>query len=105
MTKFERYFAYIFYFIATLTVTGCLTLGWYMSPLGLGFATWPEANRDLLQHIYAASYFVGIPAILIAQAASPVLFIYRKRKAAYLIPAISIILFLACITFILSNLG
>ena len=64
MTKNNQRFAYILYFIVTSIAAACLALGWYMSPLGLGFAAWPEANRNLLEYLYKASYFVGIPAIL-----------------------------------------
>ena len=52
MTKNNQRFAYILYFIVTSIAAACLALGWYMSPLGLGFAAWPEANRNLLEHLY-----------------------------------------------------
>jgi hypothetical protein len=103
MTENNQRAAYIFYFTATSIMVGCLAFGWFMSPLGLGFATWPEGHRDLLEGVYALSYYAGIPAILIAQVISPILFAYRKRKAAYWVPAASIALFLACVALILAR--
>ncbi len=105
MTKSNQRMAYILYIIATSIVAFCLAFVWYMSPLGLGFATWPERHRDLLEYVYAGSYYMGIPEIVIAQIISPVLFKYGKRKAAYWLPAISISLFLTCVMLILSNLN
>jgi len=105
MTKNNQRFAYILYFIATSIAAACLALGWYITPLGLGFAAWPEANRNLLEHLYKASYFVGIPAILIAQVLSLVLFIYGKRKTAFGLPAGALGLFLICVGLILSNIN
>ncbi|ESQ84973.1 hypothetical protein [Asticcacaulis benevestitus] len=103
MTESNQRTAYIFYIVFTSILVACLAFVWFMSPLGLGFARWPE--RELLQSIYAGSYYAGIPAILIAKVISPVLFAYRKRKAAYGVPAISIAVFLICVTLILSNVN
>ena len=105
MTKTDQRVAYALYFVATSVVTGCLAVVWYLSPLGLGFKSWPEANRDVLEHLYQASYWAGIPAILIAPGLSLVLFIFRNQKGAYWLPAVSIGLFLTCIVTLMSNLN
>jgi len=105
LTKAYQFFPYILYFIVSLALALCLALVWYMSPLGMGFAHWPQDHRDLLQHIYMMSYFIGIPAVLIAQIASPILFAFKKQRAAYWVPAVAIALFVACIAAILSNIG
>jgi len=105
MTENNQRGIYIIYFIVTLVMTICLALAWYMSPLGLGFAAWPEANRKLLEHIYTASYFIGIPTIVIVQVLSPILFINGKRKAAFWLPAGALGLFLMCIGLILSSVN
>ena len=105
MTENTQRAAYVFYFVITSIAVAFLAFFWLMSPLGLGFASWPAGNRNLLQSIYGISYYAGIPAILIAQVISPILFAYRKRKAAYWVPAISIALFLTCAVLILSNMN
>ncbi len=105
MTKTDQCAAYALYFIATSVVTSCLAIGWYMSPLGLGFQTWPEPHRGLLINLYQASYFMGIPAILIVQGLSLVLFIFKKPKAAYWLPVVSTAAFLTCVVSILPNLS
>ena len=105
MTKSYQFFPYVLYFIASLALALCLALVWYMSPLGMGFAHWPEDHRELLKRIYMASYFIGIPAVLIAQIASPILFAFKKQRAAYWVPAVAIALFVAGIATILSNIG
>jgi hypothetical protein len=105
MTENNQRTAYVFYFVSTSMAVACLAFVWFISPLGFGFAIWPVANRELLEHVYAGSYYIGIPAILIAQITSLVLFIYKKRRAAYWTPVVSISLFLICIVSILSNPG
>jgi len=105
MTENLQRTTYIIFVGVTSIVSVFLAIIWFMSPLGLGFVTWPEAHRDLFEQIYRVSYFGGIPAILIAQIASPFLFAFRKRRMAYWVPAVAITLLVACMTAVISYLG
>lgn len=51
MTENNQRAAYIFYLVFTSIAVAFFAFGWIMSPLGLGFAIWPETNRDLLESV------------------------------------------------------
>ena len=94
---------YTCFFIATSILSVLLAVICYMSHLGLGFANWPndQALSKVLSSCYTISYFIRIPALILAQIGSLALYGFRNSKAAYLLPAINVIIFLALISPIL----
>jgi hypothetical protein len=86
-----------FWMLTTLVALVC-ALAWYFLPLGLGFQDGPTnpTTKRVALTIFAVSYFVGIPALLLGQVLSAVLWFYRRTRDAYLIPLLSIGSFLLC---------
>ena len=85
-------------FIALTSALAIVLAGiWYVTPLGFGFARWPsdETIRRAIFAIYWATYFVGIPMLLISQVVSIILFALGLRKAAFFPPIISLGLFVS----------
>lgn len=83
-------FPYALYWFLTTALALAIGLVWYMSPLGLGFNGHPGR---LAYSVYWATYFVGIPALLLAQLASLMLALLHKQRAAYVLPAVALVLF------------
>jgi len=87
------------FLIFTTLFAVVFAFGWYLSPLGVGFQDGPTnpGAKKIALAIYALSYFVGIPALLIGQVVSPVLWFYKHFKGAYIVPLVSISSFLLCV--------
>lgn len=80
---------------------------WYMSPLALGFAiqsTDPQkAEWGII--LYKASYFIGIPVLLVTQPVALFLAHNGRRRAALLISLVSASAFAICAGLVLYLLG
>jgi hypothetical protein len=76
------------FFIVTTLIAIVFGIGWYMSPLALGFADWPAdpVTREWAERAYHFSYFAGIPMLIAGQVASVVLNARGMYRAAYLVP-------------------
>jgi hypothetical protein len=97
---------FAWYWAITTVVACCAAFVWYISPLGIGFADWPdEPLRSVVQAVYLGSYFVGIPALLGGQLLSLGLAVFRKRRAAFIVPAISLGLFFTSVAFVMTFVG
>ena len=83
--------------LTTLVAFVCAIVG-VLLPLGLGFQDGPTnpVTRKIALTLFAIAFYVGIPALLIGQPLSAMLWFYRRRRAAYAIPMMSIGLFLLC---------
>ncbi|MBN9083107.1 MAG: hypothetical protein BGP04_02785 [Rhizobiales bacterium 62-17] len=94
---------YIAAMIAIGIVFGFL---WYMSPFALGFAQWPTdpqtKHRAML--LYQASFYAGIPMVLLAPFVAMGLNAKGFRRTAIVIPLASLLAFSACVTLVLSLL-
>ncbi len=80
---------------------------WYMSPLGLGFMQWPkeEPTRSIVIWTMNASYFFGIPALILGHGAAWFFACRRKYKMALSISGVAVTFFVAAIAIVLSNLS
>lgn len=59
---------------------------WYLSPLGLAFAMTVEGEaRALLLQVHWLSYFIGLPAVIAAWVATPLLWKANRRLLALLL--------------------
>ena len=83
--------------LTTLVAVVCAFV-WYFVPLGLGFQEGPAnpVTRRVALTIFGVSYFVGIPALLIGQILSAILWFYRRPRDAYIVPLLSIGSFMLC---------
>ena len=92
------------YWVATTLVAAGIAFLWWMSPVGLGFAQWPsEPIKSIVMSVYQASYFVGIPLLIITQGIAAGLAKLRLRRWAFALPAISITAFSAVASFVLAH--
>ncbi|MEO3999555.1 hypothetical protein [Mesorhizobium sp. CAU 1732] len=91
------------FFIVTTLIAIVFGIGWYMSPLALGFADGPAdpVTRDWAERAYHLSYFVGIPMLIAGQIASAVLNAKGMYRLAYLVPSASILLFAGSVAAVL----
>jgi hypothetical protein len=86
------------FLLLTTLLAGIFAVVWGLSPLGFGFAAGP-ANptiKKIAVAMISFSYFVGIPTLLIGQIASPILWFCGRTRGAYVVPTLSIGLFLFC---------
>ncbi|RJL10868.1 hypothetical protein [Paracoccus siganidrum] len=95
------------YLAATTLVAVLICLAWFMSPLGLGFAEWPEdpGQRRLALRLFEISYHLGLPVLIVTQLASAWLAARGRRKLAFLLPAMSIGSFGILIKLFLAQMG
>jgi len=72
---------------------------WYMSPLALGFASWPShpVLAGLARGAFQASYDVGIPAMLTSPVIGIVLALSGRHVAARRVVRITFASFAACV--------
>ena len=95
---------FTFFWLATTFVAFGMAFAWLVSPLGLGFGQWPsEPSLSVVMAVFHASYFVGVPLLLVAQGVSIGLAKFRRWRWAFAVPAISITLFVAMAGFVLSQ--
>jgi hypothetical protein len=91
---------YLAFLLLTTLLAGVFAFVWSLSALGFGFVDGP-ANptiKKIALATIAASYFVGMPALLIGQAASPILWFFGRTRGAYVVPLLSMGSFLLCAT-------
>ena len=95
---------FLWYWLFATLVVLFLTFLWAMSPLGIGFQIVPENEvlATLLLSAYHASFFIGIPALLIAHIASGLFGFYGKQKLGFRLSFWSIIIFTTSIVAISS---
>ncbi|WP_147457586.1 hypothetical protein [Paracoccus alkanivorans] len=74
------------FLVLSATLLGAI---WFMSPVGLGFASWPdqEISREKAHLIFSISYFIGLPALVIGQLLSIVVIFKARPKIALAISA------------------
>jgi hypothetical protein len=61
-----------------------------MSPLGLGFKTWPDgAHGQVVLALFQVSYFGGIGAVLLSLFIAPILFALGRTRLAIWSPVIA----------------
>ena len=91
-----------FFMLTTLIAVVCAFV-WYFAPLGLGFREGPATllTRRVAAIVFAVSWFGGIPALLIGQVLSAILMALGRTRYAYIIPLLSIGLFLLCAAIVL----
>lgn len=91
----QQYFDFLM--LTTLVALVC-AISWYVMPIGLGFQDGPTnpATRRIAATIFAVSYFVGLPALLLGQIISAILWFCCLARAAYIVPVLSIGSFLLC---------
>lgn len=71
---------------------------WLMSPLGIGFnanPNIPESTISLGEKLYAVSYFLGIPSLIITQIIAGVMGYKGCIKTAVVLSVLSIIIFMS----------
>lgn len=80
---------------------------WYMSPLALGFASHPidPQSAQWIPVLYKASYFIGIPMLLISQPLALFLAHKGRRTAALLVSLGAALIFGACAGAVLYLVG
>jgi hypothetical protein len=80
-----EYFAFL---LLTTVLAGTLAFFWGLSPLGFGFAAGPSNPmiKKIAVVLIMATYFVGIPALLLGQVVSPILWFYGRKRSAYIVP-------------------
>lgn len=95
------------FLVVTTIVAVIFSLAWYMSPLALGFSEWPSepGQRDLAQALFATSYRIGIPALLISQLVAVVMGARGHHRAALIIPILSLSAFCLCVAMVLALLN
>jgi hypothetical protein len=91
----QQYFGFLM--LTTLVALVC-AIFWYVLPIGLGFQEGPAnpATRRIAATIFAVLYFVGLPALLLGQIISAILWFCRLGRGAYIVPVLSIGSFLLC---------
>ena len=89
---------YLGFLLLTTLLAGIFAVFWGLSPLGFGFAAGPTnpTTKIIAVAMISVSYFGGIPALLIGQIASPILWFYGRTRGAYLVPVLSMGSFLLC---------
>jgi hypothetical protein len=77
------------------------------SLVALGFSEWPSepGQRDLARTLFATSYRIGIPALLISQLVAVVMGARGHRRAALIIPILSLSAFCLCVAMVLALLN
>ena len=87
------------YLVVSTVFVLVAALLWYVSPMALGFGTWPEDERarSVAHGVYQASYYVGIPGLLVAQGIAIVLSLRGRSLAAVGVSAVAIVVFLAVV--------
>ncbi|MBU4611369.1 hypothetical protein IMZ29_12770 [Achromobacter sp. GG226] len=75
---------------------------WYLSPLALGFASWPSHPMlaAIARGAFQASYFVGIPALLACPVIGMALALSGRRVAAMRVVRITFASFAACVALV-----
>lgn len=72
-----------------------MALAWWLTPLGYGFAHWPDGRfGEALKYWYLASLFVGTPLFLICWLFSPMAAMFKKLNLAVGLPIAAFLLFL-----------
>lgn len=76
-----------------------LAAAWWMSPFGFGFVDKPadQTLRTVADLVYGASYFGGIPILLIGQVVGLGLAISGRGKPALRISAMALAMFMALV--------
>ncbi len=86
--------SWVFLFLFSLFIS----LLWAMSPLGVGFnldANATELQLNIGQMIYTASYFLGIPLLIILQIVAGIIGFNGNVKKAFKISVLSIMAFIS----------
>jgi hypothetical protein len=91
---------YLAFLLLSTVLAVVFAIAWGLSPLGFGFAPGPADPiiRKMAVGIIMATYLVGLPALLLGQIASPVLWLCGRTRGAYIVP-------LACMTSFLLGAG
>ncbi|MDT2022186.1 hypothetical protein [Methylocella sp. CPCC 101449] len=95
-------------YIATMIAIGILFgLLWYMSPFALGFAQWPAdpLKKRWAMLLYQASFYAGIPMLLLAPLVAMGLNAKGFRRTAIVLPLASLLVFSASAMLVLSLLN
>jgi hypothetical protein len=72
-----------------------LAIAWWLTPLGLGFAKWPDGGiGSALKFWYLGSLFVGTPLMLMCWLLSPVAALFKRLSLALWAPGAAFALFL-----------
>ncbi|WP_340314249.1 hypothetical protein [Rhizorhabdus argentea] len=72
-----------------------LALSWWLTPLGYGFAHWPNGRfGEALKYWYLASLFAGAPLLLIGWLLSPMAAMFKKMSLAIGLPIAAFLIFL-----------
>ena len=75
---------------------GVLCFGWTLSPLGIGFATFPAGIvGGYLKISYLLRLFVAMPLLFSAMVACPILLLLRRTKLAMRAPLVAFAFFAA----------
>jgi len=80
---------------------------WFMSPLGIGFNYDPDLSpikKKIGETIYFASYFIGIPLLLIFQVISGIIGVKGNTRQAIWLSVLTLILFVGMVITSLSVL-
>lgn len=87
---------YLGFLLLTTLIAGLFAFFWWFSVLGFGFAPGPvnPTIKYIAKIMVLATYIVGLPALLLGQVASPILWFYGRTREAYVVPLACMGLFL-----------
>ena len=87
------------YLVLTTLITLFFSAIWYVAPLALGFAEWPnDPNKAALAHLlFSLSHHYGIALILAAQVLAIVMALKGYKRIALTLPAVCLGVFGLCV--------
>ena len=94
---------YILFFCVTTGLSLLLAVGWWLSPLSIGFSGAPKLAGGCGLLLYKATYYLGIPWLLASPVVSAWMASRRHMWPAYLVPVATLAIFLASVTWLLSS--